>query len=71
MVLSDLQVLTEKKLSNVKGIRHGFFTRKGGVSDGIYSSLNVGYGCIMGGRKKEGLRPTRWLPINRELHSVY
>ena len=44
MVLSDLQVLTEKKLSNVKGIRHGFFTRKGGVSDGIYSSLNVGYG---------------------------
>lgn len=27
-----------------KGIRHGFFTRAGGVSDGIYRGLNVGLG---------------------------
>lgn len=27
-----------------QGIRHGFFTRQGGVSDGIYHSLNVGAG---------------------------
>ena len=26
------------------GIRHGFFTRKGGVSAGIYAGLNVGMG---------------------------
>lgn len=26
------------------GIRHGYFTRKGGVSDGIYRGLNVGLG---------------------------
>lgn len=26
------------------GIRHGFFTREGGVSDGIYASLNAGRG---------------------------
>jgi len=26
------------------GIRHGFFTRVGGVSDGIYQSLNGGVG---------------------------
>ncbi len=26
------------------GIRHGFFTKVGGVSDGIYASLNVGLG---------------------------
>ncbi len=26
------------------GVRHGFFTRRGGVSDGIYDSLNIGYG---------------------------
>lgn len=26
------------------GIRHGFFTRKGGVSDGVYGSLNIGLG---------------------------
>ena len=26
------------------GIRHAFFTRQGGVSDGFYASLNCGYG---------------------------
>ena len=26
------------------GIRHAFFTREGGVSEGIYSALNCGYG---------------------------
>jgi polyphenol oxidase len=26
------------------GIRHGFFTRDGGVSEGIYASLNCGFG---------------------------
>lgn len=26
------------------GVRHGFFTRRGGVSDGIYESLNIGNG---------------------------
>lgn len=26
------------------GIRHAFFTRQGGVSDGLYASLNCGYG---------------------------
>jgi len=28
----------------VPGIRHGFFTREGGVSSGLYASLNVGGG---------------------------
>lgn len=28
----------------VPGIRHGFFTRAGGVSLGLYASLNCGYG---------------------------
>jgi len=31
-------------LDGVPGIRHGFFGRAGGVSDGIYASLNCGYG---------------------------
>jgi len=26
------------------GVRHGFFTRQGGVSDGIHATLNCGYG---------------------------
>ena len=33
-----------KKLSKFKKIRHGFFNREGGVSKGIYKSLNCGLG---------------------------
>jgi YfiH family protein len=29
---------------DLPGIRHGFFTRHGGVSEGIYASLNCGFG---------------------------
>lgn len=31
-------------LSTLQGIRHGFFGRKGGVSTGLYESLNIGQG---------------------------
>ena len=31
-------------LAGLPGIAHGFFTRQGGVSDGLYASLNVGLG---------------------------
>lgn len=31
-------------LNDVAGLRHGFFTRQGGVSDGIYASKNCGFG---------------------------
>jgi hypothetical protein len=31
-------------LLDVRGVRHAFFTRQGGVSEGIYASLNVGVG---------------------------
>ena len=30
------------ELSAVRGVRHGFFTKSGGVSSGIYDSLNCG-----------------------------
>ena len=36
--------LTARCLSGLVGIRHGFFTREGGVSEGIYASLNCGHG---------------------------
>jgi len=32
------------QLSAMPGIRHAFFTREGGVSDGLYASLNGGLG---------------------------
>ncbi len=33
-----------KNLKSLAGIRHGFFTREGGVSTGIYAGLNCGRG---------------------------
>jgi YfiH family protein len=36
--------LISKRLSELKGVRHAFFTRKGGVSTGVYDSLNTGPG---------------------------
>ena len=35
---------TTAALTELKGIRHGFFTRIGGVSSGCFASLNCGYG---------------------------
>ena len=39
----DLPVLTSPLL-DLPGVRHAFFTRQGGVSEGLYASLNVGAG---------------------------
>jgi YfiH family protein len=36
--------LTSALLDQVPGVRHAFFTRQGGVSTGVYDSLNVGVG---------------------------
>ncbi len=36
--------LTEPRLAALPGIRHGFFTRQGGCSTGIYQGLNIGLG---------------------------
>ena len=40
-----LPVVTSPLLERLPGVRHAFFTRRGGVSDGIYASLNVGRGA--------------------------
>ena len=36
--------LTAASLADIPGIRHGFFGRDGGVSEGLYASLNCGLG---------------------------
>lgn len=38
------QPITASCLESLDGIRHGFFGRAGGVSEGIYDSLNCGHG---------------------------
>jgi YfiH family protein len=37
-------MILSRSLSSLPAIRHAFFTREGGVSDGIYQSLNGGIG---------------------------
>jgi YfiH family protein len=37
-------IVTSSRLSELPGLRHAFFTREGGVSEGIYQSLNGGLG---------------------------
>ena len=37
-------MIKSKKLKKFKKIRHGFFNQQGGVSKGIYKSLNCGLG---------------------------
>ncbi|GAA3841407.1 peptidoglycan editing factor PgeF [[Pseudomonas] carboxydohydrogena] len=37
-------IVTSSLLSELPGLRHAFFTREGGVSKGIYGSLNGGLG---------------------------
>jgi YfiH family protein len=42
--VSTLPVLQSARLAAIPGVRHAFFTRQGGVSEGLYESLNVGRG---------------------------
>jgi YfiH family protein len=44
MVTPDKMMLQAPSLGSLDGVRHGFFTRLGGVSDGVYASLNCGPG---------------------------
>jgi YfiH family protein len=37
-------MLTHAAIDALPGLRHGFFTREGGVSEGLYASLNCGFG---------------------------
>ena len=37
-------LMLQSALLSIPGVRHAFFTREGGVSDGFYASLNAGLG---------------------------
>ncbi len=53
---ADTVPLTAPTLDDLPGIRHGFFTRRGGVSRGLYASLNCGYGS---GDDRDAVRQNR------------
>jgi YfiH family protein len=49
-------MITANTLAALDGVQHRFFTRAGGVSGGLYSSLNCGYGS---GDAPENVRENR------------
>ncbi|HEY1425771.1 MAG TPA: peptidoglycan editing factor PgeF [Caulobacteraceae bacterium] len=42
--MNEVPTITSPLLSGAAGVRHAFFTRQGGVSQGVFASLNVGPG---------------------------
>lgn len=40
----SMDIVTAQSLSALPGLRHAFFTRDGGISKGIYATLNAGVG---------------------------
>lgn len=75
----DQAKICAPSLAGARGIRHGFFSRQGGVSGGIYGSLNCGLGSRDGaenvaenrGRVAEalGVAPDRLLTLY-QVHSA-
>lgn len=71
-------MLTSSALDSMDGIRHGFFTREGGHSDGLYASLNCGPGSsddldtVMRNRasvaKRMGIAPPNLISVY-QIHS--
>ena len=77
--MSDLPALTSPLLSALPGVRHAFFTRHGGVSTGIYDSLNVGLGskddpsAVVENRRRAAAHfgaPTEALSTCYQIHSA-
>jgi polyphenol oxidase len=71
-------MLTSLMLSSTPGIRHAFFTRAGGVSEGIYAGLNGGLGSddlpanVTENRRRMaeaiGVKPSHFLSLH-QVHS--
>lgn len=73
-----MSVLQAPRLAALAGIRHGFFTRAGGVSTGLYDSLNGGLGShddparVAENRQRVaaavGVEPARFVTVH-QVHS--
>lgn len=68
--MSPLPVLTSPLL-DLPGIRHAFFTRQGGVSEGLYASLNVGAGSNDDAEAVQENRRRAAAHLNGELVTAY
>jgi len=72
MTDAEPDFLTAASLSDLPGVTHGFFTRRGGVSGGLYASLNVGYGSSDSPENVAENRRRTVLALNAQsLNTVY
>jgi purine-nucleoside/S-methyl-5'-thioadenosine phosphorylase / adenosine deaminase len=70
-----MMLLSSDLLSGIPGLRHAFFTREGGVSNGIYAGLNGGLGSsdapahVLENRRRMaehmGVAPDRFLSLHQ------
>ncbi|MCR5873238.1 peptidoglycan editing factor PgeF [Phenylobacterium sp. J426] len=73
--MSPPPVLTSPLL-DLPGVRHAFFTRRGGVSEGVYASLNVGVGsrddpdAVLENRRRAADRLKGTLVTAYQVHSA-
>lgn len=67
-------MLTAEALSDSKPLRHAFFTREGGISGGVYASLNCGLGSgdAPANVRANRTRALQWLGMSeRALTTAY
>jgi YfiH family protein len=77
--VSELEILSSPLLAAQPGVRHAFFTRRGGVSREVYASLNLGAGsdddpdAVQENRRRAaghfGVEPARLL-TGYQIHSA-
>lgn len=74
-LMSEIEILRDDALASSEGVEHGFFTRTGGVSTGLYASLQCGRGAADDSREnvaENRARAAAALSLPREaLLSVY
>ena len=68
---NGISTLKAENLGAQRGILHAFFTREGGVSDGIYDSLNVGLGSDDKTENVHENRKRAMAAINRPAEALY
>lgn len=71
--MSKVPYISCPNLSKNSLVKHGFFTRNGGASDGIYSSLNCGVGSkdLSATVKENRNRALKTLTNNAKLFGLY
>ncbi len=73
----SIEALKAELLSELRPVRHGFFSRLGGCSEGLYRSLNCGggsgddIGCVLENRRRAALHLGDQVCALNSVHQVH